>query len=223
MSDNIIVARDRNNKILKNSGIENWNKILKDFKECMNRKGHGGVLAENDYEEPIEPVAALNRLRGVGGAPPLPTDQRDKADLVKAIKFWKISCVTVLCSLLNVMTKTIISRIQSTDLELEIASKENITLIIEWLNNEYGNWSDIRGTRNYDEMKAIPYFKSIESTHEGLRKLKLLRDERMSWNEPIQLFSDAFYKNWLLLRMENWDKLDFERNIIEKHRNHDLR
>ena len=74
MSDNIIIARDRNNKILKFSGIEDWNQILKDFKECMKRKGHGRVLAENDYEEPIEPIAALNRLRGLGGAPPLPTD-----------------------------------------------------------------------------------------------------------------------------------------------------
>ena len=73
----------------------------------------------------------------------------------------------------------------------------------------------MRGTRNYDEIKAIPNFKSIESTHEGLRKLKLLRDERIRWNDPTQLYSDAFYKNWLLLRMENWDKLDFERNIIE--------
>ena len=71
----------------------------------MYRKGHGGVLTENDYEEPIETIATLYRLRGIGGAPPLPTDMREKADFVKAIKFWKISCVTVLCSLINIITR----------------------------------------------------------------------------------------------------------------------
>ena len=85
-NNNIIIARDRDNKILKFSGIEDWNLMLRDFKECMGRYNHGGVLAENDFEEPIEPTAALARLRGTGGGPPLPTDARDKQDFVKSSK-----------------------------------------------------------------------------------------------------------------------------------------
>ena len=85
-NNNIIVARDRDNKILKFSGIEDWNLMLRDFKECTGRYNHGGVLANNDYEEPIEPTAAISRLRGTGEAPPLPTDARDKQDFVKAFK-----------------------------------------------------------------------------------------------------------------------------------------
>ena len=62
-NNNIIIARDRDNKILKFSGIEDWNLMLRDFKECMGRYNHGGVLADNDYEEPIEPTASIARLR----------------------------------------------------------------------------------------------------------------------------------------------------------------
>ena len=82
-NSNIIIAKDRDNKILKFSGIEDWNLILRYFKECMGRYNHGGVLADNDFEEPIEPTAALARLRGAEGVPPLPTDARDKSNFVK--------------------------------------------------------------------------------------------------------------------------------------------
>ncbi len=44
-NNNIIIAKDRKNKILKFSGIEDWNEILQDFLECMNKYNHGGVLA----------------------------------------------------------------------------------------------------------------------------------------------------------------------------------
>ena len=63
-------------------------------------------------------------------------------------------------------------------------------------------------------MKSIGNFTSIESTNEGFKKLKLLTEERNGWNDPTQVYTDAFYRNWLLLRMEDWSKLDFERNII---------
>ena len=85
-NNNIILARDRDNKILEFSGIEYWNLMLRDFKECMGQYNHGGVLSDNDFEEPIEPTAALARLRGTAGVPPLPTDAREKQDFVKAFK-----------------------------------------------------------------------------------------------------------------------------------------
>ena len=99
-TNNVIISKDRKGKISRFSGIEDWNKILKDFKECMSRYNHGGVLSDSDYEEPIEPTAALDRLRGIGVNPPLPTDARDKSDVVKAIKPWDTSCVTVMVNCL---------------------------------------------------------------------------------------------------------------------------
>ena len=74
---------------------------------------------------------------------------------------------------------------------------------MDWMEVEYGCWSDARGTRNYDEMKRIPSFMNIESTNEGFRKLTLLIDERKGWRDPSQIYSDKFYKNWLTLRMED--------------------
>ena len=212
---NIIIARDRKNKILRFTGIEDWYEILREFRECMSRNNHAGVLSGNDYDEPVEPVAALNRLRNMARAPPLPTDQRDKTDFVKAMKIWTNSCTAVLCSLLNMLSIEVTGRLEATDLNLTEASRTNIERIIDWINYQYGGWSDSRGTRNYDEMKSIPNFTSVESTNEGFRKLKLLIEERNGWRDQSQRYTDAFYKNWLLLRMEDWPKLEFERNIIQ--------
>ena len=69
-------------------------------------------------------------------------------------------------------------RLEATDLNLTTATKDNILRIIHWMNQEYGGWSDSRGTRNYDEMNSIPNFTSVETTNEGFRKLKLLVEER---------------------------------------------
>jgi hypothetical protein len=44
-NSNIIIAKDRKNKVLKFSGMEDWNEILKEFKECMSRNNHAGVLS----------------------------------------------------------------------------------------------------------------------------------------------------------------------------------
>ena len=52
------------------TGIEDWNKMSKDFKECMSNV--------NKYEEAIMPVATLARLKGTASEPPLPTDEKDK-------------------------------------------------------------------------------------------------------------------------------------------------
>ena len=105
-------------------------------------------------------------------------------------------------------------RLEATDLNLTNATRTNINNIINWTNNKYGGWSDSRGTRNYDEMKSIGNFTTVENTNDGLRKLKLLTNERNGWQDATQRYSDDFYKNWMILRMEDWPKLDFHRNII---------
>ena len=107
----------------------------------MSRNNHAEVLSGNDYDEPVEPVAALNRLRNMARAPPLPTDQRDKTDFVKAMKFWTNSFTAVLCSLLNMLSIEVTGRLEATDLNLTEASRTNIERIIDWINYQYGGWS----------------------------------------------------------------------------------
>ena len=194
--------------------MEDWNDILKEFKECMSRNNHAGVLSGYEYDEPIEPTSAIRRLNGNSANRPKSTDKRDLADYVKAVKVWTASCAAVLGSLLNIFTTEVMGRLEATDLNLVTASRNNITQNFDWVNREYGGWSDARGTRNYDEMKAIPNFTSFESTNNGFKKLRLLTEERNGWNNIAQRYEDGFYRNWLLLRMEDWPKLEFERNII---------
>ena len=131
MSNDIIIAKDRNGKVLKFSGIEDWNEMLIDFKECMSRNNHAGVLSNNVYDEPIVPIAALGRLAGTGGLPPLPTDARDVADFKKVIKSWNNSCVIVLCSLLAILSHDIVCAIKASGLNVKLVNKPNIPLIID--------------------------------------------------------------------------------------------
>ena len=60
-TNNIIIAKDRKNKTLRFSGIEDWHDILKEFKECMSRNNHSGVLSSYDYDEPREPRKASDK------------------------------------------------------------------------------------------------------------------------------------------------------------------
>ena len=95
----------------------------------MSRNNHGGVLANEDYEEHIEPTAALARFKGAEGFPLLPTDAREKSDFVKAIKVWKTSCVAELCSLLDVLTTEVSSRLEASGLNIKTATRLSIQII----------------------------------------------------------------------------------------------
>ena len=64
-TNNIIIAKDRKNRVIKFTGIEDLYDTLRESRECMSRNNHAGVLSTNDYDEPTEPTAALERLRGV--------------------------------------------------------------------------------------------------------------------------------------------------------------
>jgi hypothetical protein len=72
--------------------------------------------------------------------------------------------------------------LEATDINLTNATKRNINNIINWTNTEYGGWSDARGTRNYDEMKSIGNFTSIETTNEGFKKVEVT-DRGKKWVE----------------------------------------
>ena len=185
-SNNIIIAKNRKNNVLKFSGMEDWNEILKEFKECMNRNNHAGVLSGYDYDEPIEPIKAIRRINGRSKSRPKPTDQRDLSNYIKAVKTWTTSCAAVLGSLMNVFTSDVIGRLEAADLDLVVVSRRNIKRIIEWVTTEYGGWSDARGTRNYDEMKEIKNFTFIETTNEGFKRLKMLTEEGNNWNNAAK-------------------------------------
>ena len=114
-TNNIIIAKDRKNKTLKFSGMEDWNDILKEFKECMSRNNHSGVLSAYDYDEPKEPTSAIRRINGSSRDRPKPTDQKDINDYVKAMRVWTTSCTSVLSSLLNIFTTEVTGRLEATD------------------------------------------------------------------------------------------------------------
>ena len=66
--------------------MKDWNNILKEFKECVGRSNHAGVLSRYDYDAPKEPTRAIRRLNGQSRSRLKTTDQRDLTDFVKAVK-----------------------------------------------------------------------------------------------------------------------------------------
>ncbi len=83
---NIIIAKNRKNQILKFSGIEDWNEILKEFKKCMSRNNHAGVLSRHDFEEPIEPTCVIRRMRELSRSRIKSSDHKDVSDYRKILK-----------------------------------------------------------------------------------------------------------------------------------------
>ncbi len=104
MSEEILITKDRERKKLKFSCIEDRNKMFTNFKKCMERHNHNGILWNNENEVPTAPTAALARLTGAGSATPPPTDARDKYDILKVMKTWNNSCIIILGSLLAMLS-----------------------------------------------------------------------------------------------------------------------
>ena len=94
--NNIIIAKDRKNKTLKFSGIEDRHDILQEFTECMSRHNHSAVLSRYDYDEPVEPIESIRRLTGMSRTRPQPNDQRDLNDYKKTIQTLNASCSAVM-------------------------------------------------------------------------------------------------------------------------------
>ena len=57
--------------------------------------------------------------------------------------------------------------------------------------------SDHSGKNQYN-------FTTIESNNDGFKKLILLTKERNCWNNAAQRYENSFYRNWFLLRLEDW-------------------
>ena len=87
-----------------------------------------------------------------------------------------------------------------TNLDLNLATRENILLIMKSTTARYGSWTTEEGEAKFEEMKAIPHFTSVMTKNLGLKLYKDLLEERDTWHVRHQ-FDDSSSRSWLLERI----------------------
>lgn len=211
-----LILKDEDGRRITFNGSENFGKFLRDVKDCLIRNGHGGVLSEDADEEPLRPDGAFARREGLLGYGLLqPNDDRAIEYYLKASRDFKRHCEIALAALKMSLGNNVKQFLELTVEDMRNATKTNILMIIDTLVNKYGGWTATKGQRNYFQMIAIPRFTSIETVQSGLLILKDLITERQDWGLATELLPDSHYRQWLLLRINGWNQLDFLRNTIE--------
>ena len=189
-----MVLTNEKGQTLTFTGVENFGKFLKDVKDCLRRHGLGGILSDDDDEEPLRPDAAFarrDRILGYGVA----TQHDDKIieGYLKANREWKRYCEITLAAIKQSLATNIQQYLELHIDDMSDARKTNIISIITVLSTKYGGWSATKGQRNFFEMIAIPKFTSIDTVQSGLLQLKELVLERKSWGIEMELFPDSHY------------------------------
>ena len=161
---------------------------------------------------PVMPVAAY--ARRANGDPPLPTDDRVMSSYADAYGKWTAKCEQVLSLYQRTLGDSVRDYLKNhTDLDLNVATRDNILRIIEAITTRYGSWTTEKGEANFDAMKAIPHFTSVATANRGLKLYQDLVDERITWHARHQ-FDDSSSRTWLLERMSSWSVLSHLRETI---------
>ena len=210
--ENMLIARDESDHILKFECLDNYGKFYKEFKASMARRGHGRVLDFDGSGPPVPPIRALERIKHNRA---LNYDQKDVDNYNKANEDFKCHCEIVFACAKRAIGSSVRSFLDTNMDSMEDGSYKNIQRMFRRMNRKYGGWNDQKGQRNYYSMIAIPDFDSIDSVFSGLKQIKELKEERESWGEPEQVYKDSFYRSWLLSHMESWELVKFLFNSFE--------
>ena len=217
-----VIARDEGGRALTFSGIENFPKFIEDFTACMSRLKYTGVItADTDTdEEPLRPDAAFARRDGLAGwGMPTSFDEKLIADYLKISGSYAAKCQVIMASMKNALSTDVKLFLQISFPGYKVATRGNILRMIDLLRNRYGVWSSVLGDRNYYQMKMIPKFTSIQGTQQALIDLQYLKTERDSWVEaPENIYPDSYYREWLHVRMKDWEPIKHLYNTIRANR-----
>ena len=97
-----IIPTDRDGKLLRITSLCDLNKVLTEFKQCMERNGHGAIMDINADSKPIRPVDCF--YRRTHGPPGMGDDRKIDAFNLQQ-RHWSRSCNVVVPALLKLMDK----------------------------------------------------------------------------------------------------------------------
>ena len=193
----------------------NHGKFILDFTTEMGRRSLGTPLADNDDYYPIRPDDQYHRRARTRGFGRFSShDQRDIAEYIRAKSIWDTQCEQVINFLRAALEELVRTQVETRVKDPWRGNRPCIRQVIAVLGQLYGDWSDLKGQRNYNEIAIIEVFTSLENVQSGLAKLDALKLEREGWvNDPAP-YGDRYYKSWLLQRMRQWDILVILRSSL---------
>ena len=193
----------------------NHGKFILDFTTEMGRKSLGTPLEDNDDYCPIRPDEAYHRREGTPGYGLFSHhDKREIADYIKAKSIWDAQCEQLINFLRAALEDLVRTNVETRVKDPWRGNRPCIRQVIAVLGQLYGDWSDLKGQRNYNELVAIDVFTSVESVQFGLAKLDALKLEREGWVNDPSPYGDRYYRSWLLQRMRQWDILVILRSSL---------
>ena len=100
------------------------------------------------------------------------------------------------------------------DEELTVSTQVNLFHMMGIFFANYGGWTKKKGEANFLALKDVPSFKRIEDVLTALTIVKEKRLERDNWDNNVETYNDAWYKDWLTDRMKDWDQLHHLYSVI---------
>ena len=134
----------------------------------MGRRSLGTPLVDDDDYFPVRPDEAYHRRDGTLG-----------------YGIWDAQCEQVINFLRAALEELVRTTVETRVKDPWRGNRPCIRQVIAVLAQIYGDWSDLKGQRNYLQMATIDVFTSVESVQLGLASLDSLKLEREGWvNDP---------------------------------------
>lgn len=180
------------------------------FDECMKAKGFGGITDVDDYEVPMRPDDAFQRIANEVG---------NHGDFQITGSF-----TTAQSKHLNrcgvVLSLAVKSRMQTANrAQFLNATKANYHALKARVILTYGNWDDTKDKENLVQTMIIPSIKSVSTADKAFARLDELTQERMAWNRPAVNFTAEFFRVWLKDRIKEWPRLASIHSAMELNDN----
>ena len=193
----------------------NHGKFILDFTTEMGRRSLGTPLVDDDDYFPVRPDEAYHRRDGTLGYGIFSHhDQREISDYIRSRSIWDAQCEQVINFLRAALEELVRTTVETRVKDPWRGNRPCIRQVIAVLAQIYGDWSDLKGQRNYLQMATIDVFTSVESVQLGLASLDSLKLEREGWVNDPSPYGDRYYRSWLLQRMRQWDILVILRSSL---------
>ena len=132
--------------------------------------GLGKVLRNDILDIPRRPNEAINRVFGVEGwDPPQPEDRREIDEFERKNEKWEAMCEKVLFVYKRALSSGVKEFLRGTNVDMDLATRANIFLIIETTRLRYGGYSAEKAELNFFAMKTIPIFQFVTTASMGLK------------------------------------------------------
>lgn len=187
------------------------------FDECMKAKGFGGIVDVDDYEVPMRPDDAFQRIANEVGNH---GDFQITGSFTTAQSKHLNRCGVVHSSYKACLSLAVKSRMQTANrAQFLNATKANYHALKARVILTYGNWDDTKDKENLVQTMIIPNIKNVSTADKAFARLDELTQERIAWNMPAVNFTAEFFRVWLKDRIKEWSRLASIHSAMELNNN----